>query len=157
MANGFGLKPFSFLKHTQALKGIVSADLNLPTWPSKTHPWREPCYPLPHDSKPPEACKTGWETARPCVPQREGFRAGKNEWKKKAIKLAITENCRVSLVAQLVKNSPANAGDATDTDLISRSGRSPWEGKGNLFQHSWLENFMDREAWKATVRGDAKS
>ena len=29
------------------------------------------------------------------------------------------------VVAQLVKNSPANAGDATDKDLISRSGRSP--------------------------------
>ena len=41
------------------------------------------------------------------------------------LKLAITENCRVSLVAQLAKNSPANAGDARDKGLISRSGRSP--------------------------------
>ena len=73
------------------------------------------------------------------------------------LKLAITENCRVSLVAQLAKNSPANAGDARDKGLISRSGRSPWEGKDNLLQHSWLENFMDREAWQATVHGVPKS
>jgi len=57
MANGFGLKPFSFLKHTQALKGIVSADLNLLTRPSKIHPWRGPCYPLPRDSKPQRLAK----------------------------------------------------------------------------------------------------
>ena len=62
-----------------------------------------------------------------------------------------------SLVAQLVKNLPANAGDAGDVGLISGSGRSPGEGNDNLFQHSCLENPMDRRAWWATVHGVAKS
>ena len=30
-------------------------------------------------------------------------------------------------------------------------GSIPGEGKGNPFQYSCLENFMDREAWQATV------
>ena len=36
-----------------------------------------------------------------------------------------------SLVAQLVKNLPANAGDAGDVGLIPGSGRSLEEGNGN--------------------------
>ena len=32
----------------------------------------------------------------------------------------------------MVKNPPANAGDARDTDSIPGSGRSPGEGNGNL-------------------------
>ena len=39
----------------------------------------------------------------------------------------------------VVKNSPANVGDARDTGLIPGSGRSPGEGNGNLFQYSYLE------------------
>ena len=46
------------------------------------------------------------------------------------------------------KESTCNAGD---TDLISRSGRSPGEGKGNPLQHSCLETRTDRGAWWATV------
>ena len=34
---------------------------------------------------------------------------------------------------------------------ITGPGRSPGEGTGNLLQHSWLENSMDRGAWWATV------
>ena len=41
---------------------------------------------------------------------------------------------RASLVAQLVKNSPANAGD---TDSIPGWGRSPGEGIGYPLQYSW--------------------
>ena len=47
----------------------------------------------------------------------------------------------------VVKNLPANAGDAGDVGLISRSGGSPGEGNGNPFQYSCLEKPMDREAW----------
>ena len=54
----------------------------------------------------------------------------------------------------MVKNPPANAGDA---GLIPRLGRSPGEGDGNLLQYSSLENPMDRGAWWATVHGVAKS
>ena len=57
-------------------------------------------------------------------------------------------------MAQLVKNPPANAGDA---GWISGSGRSPREGHGNPLQYSCLGNPMDRGAWWAVVHGVAKS
>ena len=37
----------------------------------------------------------------------------------------------ISLMAQLIKNPPANAGDTRDMSLIPGSGRSPGEGNGN--------------------------
>ena len=53
----------------------------------------------------------------------------------------------------VVKNPPANAGDA---GLIPGSGRSPEGGNGNPPQYSYLGNPMDRGAWRATVRGVTK-
>ena len=41
--------------------------------------------------------------------------------------------------------------------MISGSGRSPGEGKGNPLQYSCLENPMDEGAWQATVHGVVKS
>ena len=43
----------------------------------------------------------------------------------------------------VVKNPPANAGDARDASSIPGLGRSPGEGNGNPFQYSCLENSMD--------------
>ena len=40
----------------------------------------------------------------------------------------------------VVKNPPANAGDARDAGLIPGLGRSPGGGNGNPFQYSCLEN-----------------
>ena len=57
----------------------------------------------------------------------------------------------------VVKNLPANAGDARDTGLIPELERSHGEGNGHLLQCSYLENSMDREAWQATVHEVAKS
>ena len=54
-----------------------------------------------------------------------------------------------SLVAQLVKNLPANTGDLA---LIPGLGRSPGEGKGYPLQYSCLKNSMD-----CIVPGVAKS
>ena len=54
----------------------------------------------------------------------------------------------------VVKNPPANAGDA---GLIPGSGRSPGEGNGNPLQYSCLRNPMNRGAWWATIHGVAKS
>ena len=51
----------------------------------------------------------------------------------------------------MVKNLPANAGDARDAGLISRSRRSPRGGNGNLLQYSYLKNSMDRRAWWIVV------
>ena len=41
--------------------------------------------------------------------------------------------------------------------LIPGLGSSPGEGNGYPLQYSYLENFMDREAWWATVHEVAKS
>ena len=57
----------------------------------------------------------------------------------------------------VVKNLPANAGDARDAGLIPGPGRSPRGGNGNPLQYSCLENPTDRGAWWATVHGVAKS
>ena len=64
---------------------------------------------------------------------------------------------RIEKVVLLVKNFPANAGDAKDVGLIPGSGRSPGGGNGNPLQYSTLENPMDGGAWLATVHGIAKS
>ena len=49
-----------------------------------------------------------------------------------------------SLVAQMVRNSPANA---ETVGSIPRLGRSPGEGNGNPLQYACLGNSMDRGAW----------
>ena len=57
----------------------------------------------------------------------------------------------------MVKNLPANAGDVRDLGSIPGLRRSPGVGNGNPLQYSFLENPMDRGAWRATVHGAAKS
>ena len=52
------------------------------------------------------------------------------------------------------KESTRNAGDL---GLIPELGRSPGEWNGNPLQYSYLENFMDRGAWRVIVHGVAKS
>ena len=47
----------------------------------------------------------------------------------------------------MVKNAPANAGDARDAGSISGSERSFGVGNGNPLQGSYLENPMDRGTW----------
>ena len=53
----------------------------------------------------------------------------------------------------VVKNLPANAGDA---GLIPSSGSSPEGGNGSPLQYSCLKNHMDRGSWQATVCGVTK-
>ena len=57
----------------------------------------------------------------------------------------------------MVKNLPANVGDARGAGFIPRSGKSPGVGNGSPFQYSCLENSMDRGAWQGTVHGVTKS
>ena len=57
----------------------------------------------------------------------------------------------------MIKNVPANAGDAGDLALIFRSGRFPGRGNGSPLQDSCLGNPMDRGAWQASVHGVTKS
>ena len=59
-----------------------------------------------------------------------------------------------SPAGSVVKNLPANAGDAS---LIPSLGRSLGERDGNPIQNSCLGNPIDRGAWQATVHGVTKS
>ena len=51
----------------------------------------------------------------------------------------------------MVKNPPANEGDARDVGSIPGLGRFPGEGNGNPLQYSCLGNLMDTGAWRATL------
>ena len=55
----------------------------------------------------------------------------------------------------VVKNLPANAGDAGDEGLNPGLGRSPGGGNGNPLQYSCLGNPIDKEAWWFTIHGVA--
>ena len=57
----------------------------------------------------------------------------------------------------VVKNLPANEGDARNVGSILGSGRSPGEGNGNPLQYSCLENPLDRGVWWSTVQRVIKS
>ena len=58
-----------------------------------------------------------------------------------------------SQVVLVVKNLPANVGDARDVGSIPGSGISPGEGNGNPFQYLCLENSIDRRIWQAEEPG----
>ena len=60
-------------------------------------------------------------------------------------------------MALVVKDPPANAGDAREKGSIPGLGRTPGEGNDNPLQYSCLDNPMDRGAWWATVHGFTKS
>ena len=51
----------------------------------------------------------------------------------------------------MIKNLPADAGDAGDVGKIPGSRRSSGEGNGNPLEYLCLGNPMDRGAWWATV------
>ena len=57
----------------------------------------------------------------------------------------------------MVNNLPANAGAIGDADLIPGLGTSPGGRTSNPFQNSCVGNPIDREAWWATVHGEAES
>ena len=80
--------------------------------------------------------------------------------------LSLTENDRIfqsvtmwkqpSQVEFVIKTPLANAGDTRNVCSILGSERSPGVGNGNLLQYSYLENPMDRGAWRDSVQGVAK-
>ena len=59
------------------------------------------------------------------------------------------------LAGSVVKNPPANAGDARNSGSIPP--RAPGVGNGNLLQYSYLESPMDRGAWWVIVHTVANS
>ena len=58
------------------------------------------------------------------------------------------------LSGSVIKNLPANAGDAGS---ISGSGRCPGGGNGNPFQYFCLENSMGNGVWRTIVHRVEKS
>ena len=60
-------------------------------------------------------------------------------------------------MALVVKDPPASAGDIRVVGSIPGSGGYPRGGLGNLLQYSYLENPMDRRAWRATAHKVSKS
>ena len=61
--------------------------------------------------------------------------------------LSKTTKCKWGFPGgSVVKNLPANSGDARDTGLIPGLGRSPGEGNGKPLQYYCMKNSMDRGA-----------
>ena len=58
--------------------------------------------------------------------------------------------------AAVVKNPPANAGEAGDAGSIPESRKAPEGGNSNLLQHFYLGNSMDWGPWQGTVHGIAR-
>ena len=54
----------------------------------------------------------------------------------------------------MVKNLPANTGDAGNSGSVPGLGRSPGGRHGNPLQYSCLENPMGKGAWQAAVHGE---
>ena len=63
----------------------------------------------------------------------------------------------VRLMALVLRNLSASAGDIRDSSSIPGSRRPPGEGNVNPLQYSCLENPVDRGAWQATVFRIAES
>ena len=65
----------------------------------------------------------------------------------------------LQFVSHFPGGSEGKESACSEGDLGSNpgSGRSPGEGNGNPLQHSYLENSMDRGAWRATVDRVTKS
>ena len=59
-------------------------------------------------------------------------------WQPEVQSLSLSLLLGASQVVLVVKNPPANAGDARNIGSISGSGRSPGEGSGNSLQYSCL-------------------
>ena len=64
---------------------------------------------------------------------------------------------RASLVAQVANRPPASAGETKAAGSVPESGRPPGGRNSSPLQCSYLENPMDRGAWRATVHGVAKN
>ena len=56
----------------------------------------------------------------------------------------------------MVKNPPANSGDAGEVGLNPGSGRSPGVGNGNPLQYSCLENSMERGPGRLQFMGSQR-
>ena len=63
----------------------------------------------------------------------------------------------IAIGVSVVKNPPADSGDAGDLFLIPGLGRSPGGGNDNPLQCSCLENPKDGGVWQETVQRVTKN
>ena len=99
----------------------------------------------------------------------QGSNQGPLHWECRILPLVTREvlrgsffNIRLRLTpgfpgGRVIKNLPANAGDARDSGLMPGSGRYPEAEICNPLQYPCLENPMDRETSQAAVHGIARS
>ena len=80
---------------------------------------------------------------------------GRGEWQIR--KMGLTDTHYYIAGFPGVSDGKQPAYNAGDLGLIPGSGRYPREGNGNPLQHYCLGNFMNREAWRATVHEIRKS
>ena len=69
----------------------------------------------------------------------------------------LTDSARVSQVALVVRNLPANVGNIRYLGLVYRLGRSPEGVNGNPLQYFFLKNPMDRVACRDRMLEVSKS
>ena len=158
MQHGGGRAPTCMLSATQQLfnTGLKSGSqwgvlfTVLGKWNS-TFIGKQNLWPLGNRPSPSEAV---WHKTKAVVcPSLSSKRRFCSAWFLLAF-FSVYEQLGTFLVAYLVKNQPANAGDACRFD--SWWWRFPGEGNGNPLWCSCLENPTFRGAWQATVHVVAK-
>ena len=121
------------------------------------------CMKVKHESEVAQSCPTlrdPMDCSLPGCSIHGIFQARVLEWGATAFSESVTLVVSIlgaSQVVLVVKNSPANAGDAWDAGFIPSLGRSPGVVNGKPLQHSFLENSMGRRACWATVHRATKS
>ena len=86
---------------------------------------------------------------------------GYSPWGRK--ELDMTERLHFHFLSQVIGRNPngsdlkESACNAGDQGLIPWLGRFSGEGSGYPFQYSYLENPMERGAWRAAAHGVTKS
>ena len=85
-------------------------------------------------------------TGKPCGLPSMGLHRVGHDWSDLAAAAAEIDWSQDFPGGSVVKNLPANVGDARDAGSILGSARSPRVGNGNLLQYSYLENSMNRGA-----------
>ena len=117
--------------------------MSLSRWPGCIWGWRY-CVGKPQTLIP----ATGWITGNSCLTQSLTMKWGRKHWPG-----LFYVAMKGFPGGSVVKNPPANAGDA---GLISGSGRPPGGRNSNPLLYSCLGNPMDRGACWATVHGVTK-
>ena len=72
------------------------------------------------------------------------------------LKIPFVSQFSIQLGLPCSSNGKESACNVGDQGSIPGSGRSSGEWNGNPLQYSCLKNSIDREAWRATVRGVTK-